>query len=186
MCWCSARESRPIVPLVQEALARGTDVVSELEVASWFCPGPIVAITGTNGKTTTTTLDGEDLPGRERQVGRRREHRDGVLAGGGLSLAEGDVAILEVSSFQLDHIKTFRPRVSVLLNITPDHLDRYDHSFERYLASKQRVFENQGMGDTLIYNADDPVTAQLLRGRCPRVSGGWRSAGRNRSAPVRL
>jgi UDP-N-acetylmuramoylalanine--D-glutamate ligase len=79
-------------------------------------------------------------------------------------MSEGDVAILEVSSFQLDHIKTFRPRVSVLLNITPDHLDRYDHRFELYVASKQRVFKNQAMGDTLIYNAGDPATRAAVEG----------------------
>jgi len=76
-----------------------------------------------------------------------------------------DVAILEVSSFQLDHIATFRPRVAVLLNITPDHLDRYDHRFELYVASKQRVFENLGMGDTLIYNAGDPATRAAVEGK---------------------
>jgi UDP-N-acetylmuramoylalanine--D-glutamate ligase len=72
-------------------------------------------------------------------------------------MADGDIAVLEVSSFQLDHIRTFRPTVAVLLNITPDHLDRYDNRFDLYVASKQRVFENQGMGDTLIYNVDDPA-----------------------------
>jgi UDP-N-acetylmuramoylalanine--D-glutamate ligase len=153
----------PTVPLVKDAIDSGTDVVSELEVASWFCPGPIVAITGTNGKTTTTALTGrifQDAKVRSVVAGNIGTAFSQVVT----EMSEGDVAILEVSSFQLDHIKTFRPRVSVLLNITPDHLDRYDHRFELYVASKQRVFENQAMGDTLIYNAGDPATRALVEG----------------------
>jgi UDP-N-acetylmuramoylalanine--D-glutamate ligase len=75
------------------------------------------------------------------------------------------VAVLEVSSFQLDHVRTFRPTVSVILNITPDHLDRYGFSFERYVEAKCRVFANQREGDTLVYNRDDAVTAQLVAER---------------------
>jgi UDP-N-acetylmuramoylalanine--D-glutamate ligase len=142
---------------VREALAKGLRVVSELEVGSWFCQAPIVGVTGTNGKTTTTTLIGEIFADAGRPA---------IIAGNigtAFSLetrkAEPDsVAILEVSSFQLDHIASFRPRVSVILNITPDHLDRYEHSFEKYIASKCRIFENQRDGDVLIYNWDDDVT----------------------------
>ena len=151
------------VPLVKDAIASGTDVVSELEVASWFCPGPIVAVTGTNGKTTTTALTGrifQDAKVRSVVAGNIGTAFSQVVT----EMSEGDVAILEVSSFQLDHIKTFRPRVSVLLNITPDHLDRYDHRFELYVASKQRIFKNQAMGDTLIYNAGDPATRAAVEG----------------------
>jgi UDP-N-acetylmuramoylalanine--D-glutamate ligase len=154
------------VPLVKEAVARGIHVVSELEVASWFCPGPIVAITGTNGKTTTTALTGrifQDANVRSVVAGNIGTAFSQVVAG----MSEGDVAILEVSSFQLDHVTTFRPRVSVLLNITPDHLDRYDHRFELYLASKQRVFAHQGTGDTLIYNSGDPATCAAVEGNVP-------------------
>jgi UDP-N-acetylmuramoylalanine--D-glutamate ligase len=145
------------VPIVREAVARGVRVVSELEVASWFCQAPIVAVTGTNGKTTTTTLLGEIFADAGRSA---------IVAGNigtAFSLEVGKtgsdgVAILEVSSFQLDHIESFRPRVAIILNITPDHLDRYEHSFEKYIASKCRVFENQREGDVLIYNSDDDVT----------------------------
>lgn len=145
------------LPLVREALAKGVSVVSELEVGSWFCQAPIVAVTGTNGKTTTTTLIGEIFADAGRQA---------IIAGNigtAFSLEAGkagpdSVAILEVSSFQLDHIAAFRPRVSIILNITPDHLDRYEHSFEKYIASKCRIFENQREGDVLIYNWDDDVT----------------------------
>lgn len=170
-------------PLVREAFARGVDVVSELEMASWFCPGPIVAVTGTNGKTTTTALIGrifEDARFRSVVAGNIGTAFSQVVT----EMSEGDVAILEVSSFQLDHIRTFRPRVAVLLNITPDHLDRYEHRFELYVASKQRVFENQRRGDTLIYNGDDatlraavserasPDIRQLAFSRSRRVEAG--------------
>lgn len=144
-------------PVVKQALARGIAVVSELEVASWFSSGPIVAITGTNGKTTTTTLTGRMFEDAKvpsivaGNIGTAFSQMVGAMPAGG-------AAILEVSSFQLDHIASFRPRVSVLLNITPDHLDRYGHSFEKYVESKRRIFENQNNGDTLVYNWDDDVT----------------------------
>lgn len=143
-------------PLVRTVMADNAPLFSEIEVASWFCRAPIVAITGSNGKTTTTALTGHVL----RQSGRDvivagnigdpfSDHADGV--------APDAVVVLEVSSFQLDHIAGFRPRVSMLLNVTPDHLDRYDNDFGKYAASKFRIFSNQGEGDAFIYNADDPV-----------------------------
>jgi UDP-N-acetylmuramoylalanine--D-glutamate ligase len=144
-------------PLVAGAAAKGLRIVSEIEVASWFCPAPILAVTGTNGKTTTTTLLGRIFDDAK---------RDSVVAGNiGIAfsqvvgtLTDRSTAILEVSSFQLDFVETFRPRVAILLNITPDHLDRYNHSFDNYAAAKCKVFRNQEMGDTLVYNWDDPVT----------------------------
>jgi UDP-N-acetylmuramoylalanine--D-glutamate ligase len=155
------------VPIVKQALSKGLKVVSEVEVASWFCKGPIVAITGTNGKTTTTTLVGRIFEDAKKEC---------VVAGNiGLAFSqvveqatEKHAAILEVSSFQLDTIETFRPRVSVLLNITPDHLDRYEHSMEKYVASKCRVFENQRGGDTIVYNYDDPLVRQNVEKRLHR------------------
>ncbi len=144
-------------PIVREALAKGVRVVSELEVGSWFCAAPIVAVTGTNGKTTTTTLIGEIFA----DAGRPAIVAGNIGTAFSLEVSNtgsDSVAILEVSSFQLDHIGSFRPRVSIILNITPDHLDRYEHSFEKYIASKCRVFENQREGDVLIYNWDDDVT----------------------------
>ncbi len=150
---------RSDAPIVREALALGRAVVSEVEVASWFCNAPIAAITGTNGKTTTTALLGRIFEDAKRpavvagNIGTAFSQVVGAMAGGA-------TAILEISSFQLDHIGTFRPAVAVLLNITPDHLDRYDHSFEKYIASKCRIFENQRAGDVLVYNHDDPVTRE--------------------------
>ncbi len=155
-------------PVIRRALERGLEVVSELEVGSWFCPGPIVAITGTNGKTTTTTLAGRIFG----------DARYPSVVGGNIGtaftqvvgdMAPGTVAILEVSSFQLDHVREFRPRVSAILNITPDHLDRYGHAFDKYIAAKQRVFARQGDGDWLIYNHDDEVVRGAVRTAPPGV-----------------
>ncbi|WP_263784911.1 UDP-N-acetylmuramoyl-L-alanine--D-glutamate ligase [Salinibacter grassmerensis] len=145
--------------IVQQALRAGLDVYSEIEAASWFCDAPIVAITGTNGKTTTTSLTGHVL----RTAFADDPDREAIVAGNigypfsdyVLDTEPTDVVVLEVSSFQLDHVDTFRPRVSVLLNITPDHLGRYDHDFEAYAQAKHSIFRNQGEGDVVIYNRDD-------------------------------
>jgi len=148
-------------PVVLEAQKRNIKIVSELEVGSWFCRSPIVAITGSNGKTTTATLIGRILDHA------KKKH---VVAGNigtafssiVLDLAETDVAVLEVSSFQLDHIEAFRPKISILLNITSDHMDRYDHSMEKYADSKARIFKNQQPDDVLIYNGDDEWTNRVV------------------------
>jgi UDP-N-acetylmuramoylalanine--D-glutamate ligase len=151
-------------PIVKDAVAKNIRILSELEVAGWFHHGPIVAITGTNGKTTTTALTGRIFSDA---------HVPSVVAGNiGTAFSQvvqemEQVAILEVSSFQLDHVEAFRPRVSVLLNITPDHLDRYEHSFDKYAAAKCRVFARQGEGDTLVFNRDDAITARLVEEQAP-------------------
>jgi UDP-N-acetylmuramoylalanine--D-glutamate ligase len=141
-------------PVVIEAQKRNIKVVSELEIGSLFCRAPIVAITGSNGKTTTTTLIGRILGDAKKKhvvAGNIGTAFSSVV----LELAPTDFAILEVSSFQLDHIETFRPKISAILNITEDHMDRYEHSMEQYAASKGRIFENQEADDVLIYDADD-------------------------------
>lgn len=153
-------------PLVREALAKGMGVVSELEVASWFCAAPVVAITGTNGKTTTTTLTGRMFSDARRPsavAGNIGTAFSDVVG----TLGTESVAVLEVSSFQLDFIRTFRPKVSAILNITPDHMDRYQHSFGNYIAAKERIFMNQRAGDVLIYNADDEVTRTAVTRDAP-------------------
>ncbi len=156
---CALMVISPGVPLnsdvVREAVRRGVRVRSELEVASWYCSSPIVAVTGSNGKTTTTTLIGRML------ADARRQHVVAGNIGTAFSSVIGDLSpetlvILEVSSFQLDGIERFRPWVSVILNITEDHMDRYDHSMERYAASKAQIFMNQRDTDIVIYGADDP------------------------------
>ena len=149
------------VRVVRDAELRGIRIVSELEVASWFCPAPIVAVTGTNGKTTTTTLIGRMLhDGKKRHIvaGNIGTAFSSVVG----TLDENSVAVLEVSSFQLDHIQSFHPKISIILNITPDHLDRYEQEFAKYIASKSRIFENQTKDDFLIYNHDDVETRQRV------------------------
>ncbi len=141
--------------VVKKALGLGVKVYSEIEVASWFCKAPIVAVTGTNGKTTTTSLIGHIF----KSTGIKT-----IVAGNigapfsdfVLEADENSVVVLEVSSFQLDHIESFRPKVAVLLNITPDHLDRYG-SFGDYILSKFRIFKNQGNDDFAVYNYDDEI-----------------------------
>jgi UDP-N-acetylmuramoylalanine--D-glutamate ligase len=160
----------PGVPLELPALAalreRGVPIIGELELAWRVMEADAIAITGTNGKTTTTALTAELLRTQVRPV----------LVGGniGTPLAEhalefpGDgIVVAETSSFQLDTIDRFRPRVGVILNVTPDHLDRHG-TFERYVDAKARIFANQTATDCAVLNADDPVTAGLAgraRGR---------------------
>jgi UDP-N-acetylmuramoylalanine--D-glutamate ligase len=141
----------PIVKLAREKEIR---IVSEIELAYQFCEVPIVAITGTNGKTTTTTLTGEifKTAGWQTFVAGNigRPFADVVDEAKG----EKTVVVLEISSFQLDTIDEFRPKISSILNITPDHLDRYA-SYEQYVQAKFRIAENQKGHDLFIYNQDD-------------------------------
>lgn len=141
-------------PIIQYYLNYGKEVRSEIEIASWFTESNIIAVTGSNGKTTVANW----LSHLWKTA--KREH---ALAGN-IGVAFSDVVetnkgdlILEVSSFQLDHIKTFKPAVSVLLNITPDHLNRYGNSLEAYAASKFRITENQTADDRFIFSYDDPI-----------------------------
>jgi UDP-N-acetylmuramoylalanine--D-glutamate ligase len=145
-------------PLVQ-ARALGEAVIGEIELASRFLPRDLIAITGSNGKTTTTTLAGEIVAagGFPTVVG-------GNIGTPAISLVERataeTVVVLEVSSFQLETIQTFRPRVAVVLNITPDHLDRH-RTFAAYTDAKARIFENQQAEDFAVLNADDPTCVGL-------------------------
>ena len=145
-------------PLVQ-ARALGQPVIGEIELASQFLSGPIVAITGSNGKTTTTTLVGDIIAasGFKTLVG-------GNIGTPAISLAEQatpeTTIVLEVSSFQLETIRTFRPKVAVVLNVTPDHLDRHG-TFAAYVNAKARIFENQQADDFAVLNADDPTCVEL-------------------------
>jgi UDP-N-acetylmuramoylalanine--D-glutamate ligase len=147
-------------PLVQ-ARSLGETVIGEVELAAQFLPGPIVAITGSNGKTTTTTLTGEILTaaGFPALVG-------GNIGTPAISLAErakpGTPIVLEISSFQLETIQSFRPKVAVVLNVTPDHLDRH-HTFEIYAEAKARIFENQQPEDRAVLNADDPTCVAMAK-----------------------
>lgn len=146
---------------LKQALSLGIPVIGEIELASRFLKGHIIAITGSNGKTTTTSLAGEVVGwgGWEVQVG-------GNIGTPAISLVgestDDTYNVLEVSSFQLETIQTFRPYIAVVLNISPDHLDRHG-SMEAYTAAKARIFENQTVDDFGVLNADDPSCVQMAK-----------------------
>jgi UDP-N-acetylmuramoylalanine--D-glutamate ligase len=146
--------------IVVSAREKGIPVISEIEFADRFATGLKICVTGSNGKTTTSHLVYHIL---------RKAGRNAVLCGNvgesfARRLAEGqaDYWVLEISSFQLDGMFDFRADIAILLNITPDHLDRYEGSFERYAGSKMRITRNQRPDDAFIYNNDDPVIRGLL------------------------
>ena len=152
----------PGVPLSTPELVQvrtlGLPIIGELELAARFLKGQVLAITGSNGKTTTTTLCGEIFSAAGLKT----------LVAGNIGLpvievvdqsAPGAWSVLEVSSFQLETTQSFHPHVAAILNITPDHLDRHG-TFENYVAMKERIFANQTVGDYLILNGDDAVTQQ--------------------------
>jgi UDP-N-acetylmuramoylalanine--D-glutamate ligase len=143
-------------PEVKQVVAFGLPVIGELELASRYLQGRVVAITGSNGKTTTTTLVGKIFA----------DAGVPTLVGGNIGLPVIDlvanstqetVSVLEVSSFQLETVEEFHPWIAVMLNITPDHLDRHG-SFESYVAAKERIFARQDSKDFLVLNGDDRVT----------------------------
>ncbi len=136
----------------------GIELISEIELAYTLLSAPIIAVTGSNGKSTTITLIGKmiEAAGNKTYVGGN--------IGAPLCDAVGkdyDWVVAEVSSFQLEGMRSFRPRIGLVLNISPDHLDRHG-TMEVYAALKARLFENQGAGDTLIVNADDPLVCELV------------------------
>jgi UDP-N-acetylmuramoylalanine--D-glutamate ligase len=145
-------------PLLADARRRGVPVVAEVELAFPFLAGPVVGITGSNGKSTTTAMTGHLLAGAGIPVE--------VCGNIGLPLtavadgAPGRTFVVELSSFQLEAADTFRPRAAALLNLSPDHLDRYA-DMAAYAAAKQRIFRRQGKGDVAVLNADDPAVAAL-------------------------
>ncbi len=151
-------------PIVKALVDRGIPVVSEIEFAGRYMgPSRTICITGSNGKTTTTTLAYEMLRDAGFDVG--LAGNIGESFAWQVAMAPKEWYVLELSSFQLDGMKEFRADIAVLLNITPDHLDRYNYSMELYAASKMGIVRNQGANDTFIYCADDPVTVGMLDGR---------------------
>jgi UDP-N-acetylmuramoylalanine--D-glutamate ligase len=153
----------PGVPIDMPQLVRaresGTPIIGEMELAYRFLKGNIVGVTGSNGKTTTTTLVGEVIAASGRDT----------LVGGNIgtpaitfveSARDNTWIVLEVSSFQLETIEQFRPKIAVVLNVTPDHLDRH-YTFENYAAAKARIFENQTADDLAVLNADDPTCVAM-------------------------
>ena len=147
------------IDLIQKLKINNIPVISEVEFAFRYTKAKIAAITGSNGKTTTTLLLGQIL----KEAGYDVLVAGNIGVGFAFSIAERDYdyIVLELSSFQLDGIKEFRSDVAVILNITPDHLDRYDYKFENYVRSKFRITKNQTKKDILIYNTDDSVVNRI-------------------------
>ncbi|KUO73161.1 MAG: UDP-N-acetylmuramoylalanine--D-glutamate ligase [Desulfosporosinus sp. BRH_c37] len=149
----------PKLSLVQEAISQNIPVWSEVELAMKNCPALCVGVTGTNGKTTTTSLIGE----LAKQTGRPSIIAGNIgvaLSGQVKGLGETGIVVAELSSFQLEFIDKLRVHVAILLNLTPDHLDRHG-SLENYLEVKARIFENQTPTDLAILNWDDPLVRDL-------------------------
>ena len=147
-------------PLVQKLKAQGTPIISEIEFAGRYTHAKMICITGSNGKTTTTSLIYHIFKSAGLNVG---------LAGNiGRSLAlqvateEHDYYVIELSSFQLDNMYKFRANIAVLMNITPDHLDRYEHDMQKYVDAKFRITQNQTPDDAFIYWNDDPIIRREL------------------------
>ena len=148
-------------PMVVKAIAKGIHIISEIEFAGRYTSSKMICITGSNGKTTTTSLIYHIF---------REAGYDAGLAGNighslALQVAEQphEYYIIELSSFQLDNMYQFRANIAILLNITPDHLDRYDNSMQKYTDAKMRVIQNQTPQDAFIYWADDPIIAKELK-----------------------
>ena len=162
---CEVMVVSPGVPLDSEIIKTAKDkkikMISELELASSVCKGKIIAITGTNGKTTTTSLCGHvfNACGAKTYTAGNIGFAFSEIA---LDVKENEFAAVEVSSFQLDLIDKFKPKVAAILNITPDHLNRYENNYQNYIKSKMKIFENQDGKDYLIINRDNDVLINSL------------------------
>ena len=161
----------PETLLVKKARQQGIEVLSEIEFAYRYCKGKIVAITGSNGKTTTATLVHHLLKGAKLDVALAGNIGDSFARC--LSLSDHDYWVLELSSFQLDDIHQFKPNIAILLNLSPDHLDRYEGEMENYVASKLRITENQDLNDYFIYwNEDDLIKKNLNKVKAVKLPFG--------------
>lgn len=148
-------------PIIQKCMSKGIGIISEIEFAGRYTTSKMICITGSNGKTTTTSLIYHIFKNAGYNVG---------LAGNigkslALQVAEDphEYYIIEISSFQLDNMYNFRANIAILLNITPDHLDRYDNCMQNYVDSKMRIIQNQTKDDTFIYWNDDPIIKRELK-----------------------
>ena len=149
------------IPIIAEAYRCGVPVIGEAELAYCMTKAPFVAITGTNGKTTTTTLTGEIFKNSGRKTSTVGNIGD-PISNYVMEAAPEDVFVAEISAFQLETINKFRPVASAILNLSPDHMDRYG-TMENYIAAKARIFENQRGEDFLVLNADDEQVCELGR-----------------------
>ncbi|OGC33788.1 UDP-N-acetylmuramoylalanine--D-glutamate ligase [candidate division WOR-1 bacterium RIFOXYB2_FULL_48_7] len=155
------------LPVLEEAARTGIQIISEIELACQFLTKPLIAITGTNGKTTTTTLIGEMLKAAGKSI---------AVAGNiGLPLIEIDdkgldYIVVEISSYQLEGSRAFHPHISVILNIQPDHLERH-HTMTEYIKQKTKIFLNQTGDDYLVFNEADPQVAAMVAGASAKLIG---------------
>ncbi len=149
------RGSKKILQIVVQLHEMGIPVISEIEFAGRYASGIKICVTGSNGKTTVTNLIYHIL----KKAGKNVAMTGNVGNSFAMAVAEGphDYYVIELSSFQLDGMFDFKAEIAVLMNITPDHLDRYDHEFQNYIDSKLRITQNQTKSDFFIYWADDPV-----------------------------
>ena len=156
------------VPVVNYFISKGIPIISEIEFGYQFCNGKIIAITGSNGKTTTTNL----LYHLLFSAGKKVVKSGNVGYSFCKAIAENayDYFVLELSSFQLDDIKSFKPNIAAILNITPDHLDRYDYQFQNYINSKFRILKNQESEDAFYYLKNDELISSNLRDLKVRTS----------------
>ncbi|PJA98009.1 MAG: UDP-N-acetylmuramoyl-L-alanine--D-glutamate ligase [Ignavibacteriales bacterium CG_4_9_14_3_um_filter_30_11] len=154
--------------VIKTAKSKGIKIISEIELASRFCAGNIIAITGTNGKTTATSLCSylfNHCGVKTYSAGNIGNAFSEIT----LDVKKNEFVSLEVSSFQLDYIETFKPKVSVILNITPDHLNRYENKLENYIQSKLRIYCNQTKEDYLIINNDDLYLQKNISGHLSKT-----------------
>ena len=149
-----------MAPLILKAIAKGIPVISEIEFAGYYNTAKTICITGSNGKTTTTMLLHHILKKAGLNVGLAGNVGDSFAKQ--VAEKEFDYYVLELSSFQLDGMVDFKADIALLMNITPDHLDRYDNKMENYIASKFRITQNQSANDWLIYNFDDPNITEII------------------------
>lgn len=170
-------------PFVQEAMERGVEVIGELELGARMMRGGLCAITGTNGKTTTTTLVGElfRATGRATHVVGNIGYPITADAGG---MGDDDLTVAEVSSYQCETIRTFHPHVGAVLNITEDHIARHG-SMQAYIGMKRRIFANQTAQDWAVFNADDPICREMAEGLAAKIAWFSRTQPVSRGAWVR-
>ena len=145
--------------VVKKLIHEGKEIISEIEFAARYTSATLIGITGTNGKTTTTMLTYKILKDSGLNVGIAGNIGDSFA----FQVAKNnfDYYVLEISSFQLDDIREFAPHISVITNITPDHLDRYNYSFNKYIKSKLKILRNQSETDFFLFNAGDPVLKKV-------------------------
>jgi UDP-N-acetylmuramoylalanine--D-glutamate ligase len=147
--------------IIKKLIHEGKDIISEIEFASRYTSAILIGITGTNGKTTTTMLTYKILKDAGFNVGIAGNIGDSFAFQ--VAKNDFDYYVLEISSFQLDDICEFAPHISVITNITPDHLDRYNYNFDKYIKSKLKILRNQSEKDFFLFNSEDPVLKKLIK-----------------------